>query len=392
MQKQNHALIFACFLLSTFSFAQKNEELKRVLNKDITTASGLKYKFTKLGDGAKAETGDVVTVNYIGKLANDSVFTDSYKQQNPFTFKLGQGKAIKGFDEAVSMMQIGDKLKVVIPPGIAYGKTGAGMFAPNSTLKFEIELMSFEQGLRPYDCKGKDTVKLASGVKYITILKGDGPNAVAGDMVTLHFAGYLPDGKMFDNSIERKQPYTWPLGKGLPGLDEAIMQMSKGGKARVVVPYLLGFGENGRPGQIPPKTDCIFDIELLDVKPKVVPVLFDTKGKDTITTSSGLKYIIVTKTGGAKVAPGKTVIANYSGYLLDGKMFDSSVERGQPFEFTLGSGQVIKGWDESFGLMNTGEKWRIILPPSIAYGANGQPPVIPANATLIFDVELIGTK
>ncbi|MGJ8677190.1 MAG: FKBP-type peptidyl-prolyl cis-trans isomerase [Akkermansiaceae bacterium] len=114
------------------------------------------------------------------------------------------------------------------------------------------------------------------------------------------------------------------------------------------------------------------------------------KYPDAIATASGLKYVVTQEgTGTEKPAKGQSVTAHYSGYLLDGSKFDSSVDRNQPFIFNVGAGMVIKGWDEAFGDMTKGEKRTLILPPEIAYGAQGYPPIIPASATLIFDVELL---
>ncbi len=89
---------------------------------------------------------------------------------------------------------------------------------------------------------------------------------------------------------------------------------------------------------------------------------------------------------------GKTVSVHYSGFLLDGSLFDSSVERGQPFDFPLGQGRVIKGWDEGIALLHKGDKAKLIIPYSLAYGENGRAPIIPPKATLIFDVQLVNIK
>lgn len=108
------------------------------------------------------------------------------------------------------------------------------------------------------------------------------------------------------------------------------------------------------------------------------------------TTESGLKYVVTEAgTGTAKPSKGQSVTAHYSGYLLDGSKFDSSVDRNQPFQFPVGMSMVIKGWDEAFLDMTKGEKRTLIIPPALGYGENGYPPVIPASATLIFDVELL---
>ena len=110
---------------------------------------------------------------------------------------------------------------------------------------------------------------------------------------------------------------------------------------------------------------------------------------DTVTTKSGLKYLVLSKGKGVHAELNKNVEVHYTGYLTDGKVFDSSVERGDPIEFILGTGQVIAGWDEGISLMNVGDKLRLIIPSNLAYGEKGAGTVIPPNSTLIFDVELI---
>ncbi len=115
-----------------------------------------------------------------------------------------------------------------------------------------------------------------------------------------------------------------------------------------------------------------------------------------VTTSSGLQMIDTQPGTGASPKQGQTAVVHYTGYLNDngnkGKKFDSSVDRGQPFEFPLGQGRVIKGWDEGVASMKVGGKRTLIIPPALGYGASGAGGVIPPNATLIFDVELLGVK
>ena len=106
-------------------------------------------------------------------------------------------------------------------------------------------------------------------------------------------------------------------------------------------------------------------------------------------TASGLEYTEVEVGTGAQAEAGKTVSVHYTGKLQDGKVFDSSVSRGEPITFPLGAGRVIKGWDEGIALMKAGGKAQLTIPPELAYGERGAGGVIPPNATLIFDVELI---
>jgi peptidylprolyl isomerase len=127
----------------------------------------------------------------------------------------------------------------------------------------------------------------------------------------------------------------------------------------------------------------------------VVPAAAQTVGTP-MTTASGLT-ITDTKTGeGAAPRTGQICVMHYTGWLYEngakGKKFDSSVDRGEPFEFAIGVGQVIKGWDEGVATMKVGGKRTLLIPPALGYGARGAGGVIPPNATLIFDVELLGVK
>lgn len=118
----------------------------------------------------------------------------------------------------------------------------------------------------------------------------------------------------------------------------------------------------------------------------------DEKWPGLTTTESGLMYRITKEGSGAKPARGKTVQVHYTGYFLDGTVFDSSIRRGTPLEFPAGAGRVIKGWDEAILDMKKGEKRLLVLPPELAYGAAGVPGAIPPNAFLVFETELIGIR
>ncbi len=240
-----------------------------------------------------------------------------------------------------------------------------------------------------------NTVTTASGLQFTLKEKGNGDQAQAGMNVSVHYSGKLEDGTEFDNSFKRGEPIKFPLGQGrvIPGWEEGIAMMQVGDKADLVIPPDLAYGANGAGGVIPPHATLKFEVELVSVEKMEMPVEFDVAGKEEQSTASGLKYVVVEENKeGAQAHAGNQVAVHYTGYLEDGTIFDSSIPRGEPLVFGLGQGQVITGWDEGIRLMKVGDKLRLTIPSDLAYGANGAGGVIPPNATLIFDVELVDAK
>jgi peptidylprolyl isomerase len=380
-------LFCGLFCLSLFSIgiAQDNR-----FSDFLTTESGLKIKITQLGNGPMPVPGDKVAVHYIGKLLNDTVFDESYSRKQPFAFDMGMGQVIKGFEEGISLLHQNGKAILVIPPELGYGDKAQAKIPANSTLVFEIELVYLLPAPAPFKADGLDTISLPSKLKYIVVQEGKGEKVKKGRNVKIHYTGYFADGKIFDSSRSKSEPLKFNAGSGsiLPGLDQAVMQMTQGSKHRVIIPPELGFGPKGNQN-IPPNSTLIFDIELVEIMPEIVIKPFETTGKKVYTTESGLQYVIVKENaGGTKPEKGKTLWVHYTGYFADGAIFDSSVRRDDPLKVILGKGMVIKGWDEGLALMRQGEKFRFIIPPSLAYG-DRQQGSIPANSTLTFDVELV---
>ncbi len=358
--------------------------------KTMKTASGLEYTITAKGNGKKASNGDKVKVHYTGKLLDGTKFDSSVDRNEPFSFKLGAGQVIKGWDEGIALLNVGDKASFKIPAELGYGAQPNGSIPANATLLFDVELLEVIEGLKPWDMTGKKVEKTASGLEYVMFNKSTNTQKPSqGQRVKVHYTGYFKDGKIFDSSVERGQPIEFPIGKGqvIKGWDEGIALLSPGDKAKLIIPYHLAYGEQAR-GPIPAKSDLVFDVELIEIKEVIKPVPYAIEGKEVQTTASGLKYVEVEKGRGVLATPGSVVKVHYTGYFENGEIFDSSVERGEPIEFPLGQGQVIKGWDEAITLMHQGDKFHLIIPYPLAYGEQGYGP-IPPKATLIFDVELI---
>ena len=311
---------------------------------------------------------------------------------------------------SVKIIRIGEKAKAFRGDEEHYKKLMTDK-EKSKTVKFEAQMKKEAEqiGKLVADLKKKhkaDMVTSKTGLRYIITQSGEGEVPEDGDNLMLHLKFKLADGQVIDDTRENKEPMAIPAGAEmrLKGLAEGISGMKKGEHRTVIVPHKLGFGEAGAGGKIPPFATLIFELELTDVKSgktpatetdkKLVKAIIAKLEKDhpkakLVTTKSGLRYVVTKAGAGEKVGNGKKIKAHYTGRLLDGTEFDSSVKRDVPFEFVVGTGQVIKGWDEALSDMKKGEKRTLIIPHALAYGEGGRPPTIPPAATLVFDVELV---
>ena len=234
-----------------------------------------------------------------------------------------------------------------------------------------------------------DAVKTASGLASKVLKAGTGAQKPGpADTVTVHYSGWTTDGKLFDSSVQRGRPASFPLNGVIKGWTEGLQLMVVGEQRRFWIPASLAYGENTGGGA--PSGMLVFDVELLGVKeaPKPPPVPADVAAApaDAEKTPSGLASKVLQKgTGTVHPKAESQVKVHYSGWTTDGKMFDSSVARGQPITFPLSG--VIPGWTEGVQLMVEGEKRRFWIPAKLGYG-DSPPPGAPAGM-LVFDVELI---
>ena len=227
-----------------------------------------------------------------------------------------------------------------------------------------------------------DSQKTPSGLASKVLKPGTSERApTAEDTVKVHYTGWTTDGKMFDSSRVRGEPTTFPLNGVIAGWTEGVQLMKVGESRRFWIPEGLAY--QGRPGA--PAGMLVFDVELLDIleKPKA-PADVKEPPADAERTSTGLaSKVLRAGTGGKHPAATDMVKVHYSGWTTDGKMFDSSVARGEPTSFPLN--RVIPGWTEGVQLMVEGEKRRLWIPEELAYKGR---PGAPAGM-LVFDVELI---
>jgi peptidylprolyl isomerase len=268
---------------------------------------------------------------------------------------------------------------------LAVALLGAGSLAALIGLVTLVVLLLFSDS--------EKKVTLASGLVYTEIEEGTGGLPHPFDALTVHYTGMLEDGTEFDSSRDGN-PFVFFLGAGevIPGWEEGFASMQEGGKRKLTIPPGLAYGDQGAGnGVIPPNATLIFDVELLKIEPT---------GQE-ITTDSGLKYVdrvIGRGDNFQAVTPqeGNQVSVFYTGQLEDGTKFVEIPPGGQPHVFVAGSDGVIRGLDEGISTMHVGGSRRLIVPPDLAYGDEGEeltfegnPVTIPPDATVIFEVDLV---
>ena len=233
--------------------------------------------------------------------------------------------------------------------------------------------------------------EVAVGVKIREIKEGTGQPCPAGAKVKINYTGWLRDGTIFDTTKDHG-PAEFKLTGLIAGWQLGIPGMKPGGIRKLVIAPEQGYG-NRATGKIPPGSTLVFEVELLDFSaPKDLTKLSDgtAPGADDPglrDIGGGLKIRDLKEGTGTPVPEGGTVTVHYTGWLTDGKMFDSSHKQGEPVSFPLRN--VVAGWQKGIPGMKPGGIRKLVIPPDLAYGPKGDPPTIPPNATLIFEVELI---
>ena len=234
----------------------------------------------------------------------------------------------------------------------------------------------------------KSAQRTTSGLASRVLVHGSGEkHPRPRDTVTVHYTGWTTDGVNFDSSFKRGRPAKFPLNRVIKGWTEGVQLMVVGERRRFWIPEALAY--KGRIGR--PQGMLVFDVELLNIKraPKAppVPTTVKTPPPEAKMEASGLATQVLRKgTGTLRPTLQDRVHVHYTGWTTDGKMFDSSVVRGEPIR--LKRTQVIQGWNEALGLMVAGEKRRVWIPEVLAYkGRPGRP-----LGMLVFDIELIAVE
>jgi len=233
------------------------------------SASGLAWRVLKPGTGTEHPSArDSVEVHYTGWTTDGKMFDSSRQRGAPAKFPLGG--VIPGWTEGVQLMKVGEQRRFWIPGNLAYGETPSRPGAPAGTLVFDIELLAIEKAPTvdaPSDVAGPpdSATRTDSGLAYrVLTANEDGDRPTADSTVRVHYSGWTTDGQLFDSSVTRRQPATFPLRGVIPGWTEGLQLMRVGEKVRFWIPANLAYGETpSRPGA--PAGMLVFDVELLAI-------------------------------------------------------------------------------------------------------------------------------
>ena len=356
-----------------------------------TTASGLQYQIMEPGNSRHPQSGWRVWVEYTGTLDDGTVFA-STRETGGIDLWLGCGQLIKGWEEALPMIGEEGLINLIIPPSQGYADMEVPGVPKNSTLHFTIKLIQADSfpAIKPFAVKGVKKRKTPSEITYFSIEQGHGKTAKKGDNVYVNYTGWLPDGTIYTTTLKANeaQRFTAGMGEAFAGMDSALLMMPEGAKCRFIIPYRLAFGEKGYANRIPPKTDVTLDIEMVRISPEKKIAKWDCTGLDTITTASGLRYVVLEPGYGPRIERENIVTAHYSAFYND-TLFDSSVKRESPIRYPVGAGIVIDGWEEATLLMRRGSRFQLFVPSKLAFGSDGPQIGLPVDADVVFDVEII---
>jgi FKBP-type peptidyl-prolyl cis-trans isomerase len=254
-----------------------------------------------------------------------------------------------------------------------------------------------------FDATGKDTIPTTCGLQYIIISEGNGEQPDTNDKVKIkvHHVGHRSGtGSFTPYNLSEEKNVSFIVGKTAPvdGMSAAVTYMKTGGKYKVIIPPDQAFGADPfyepitGAGVWDPYSTLLYDIELLEVKQPVSVEPFDTSGKDTVEVEdTGLRYIVVTTGEGDELKDDSKVVIEFTGYLEDGTIFNSSALYNDREEFKISESPFPEALENGLVLMKKGAKYRFILSPEIAYGRSGGG-IIPPNASLFYDIHLIDVK
>lgn len=246
------------------------EEKPPTIIPDSMVSSRIEVEMTVLekGQGVSPQTGDRLRIHYRGSFPDGKEFDSSHKSNTPYQFVMGYGQILKGLEDGLRKLAVGSRARMQIPWQLAYGEEGIdGVIPPRQDLIYEVELLSVEPSGMPEkipDTAGfkKNSLK---GMEYYVLKDSEGKSPKQGQRVSVHFVGWLPDGKVFDSSVGRGIPFSFLIGgRVIEGWNLLIPKMKVGQKVLAILPPSLAYGDRAL-GAIPANSPLIFQIELLEI-------------------------------------------------------------------------------------------------------------------------------
>ena len=239
--------------------------------------------------------------------------------------------------------------------------------------------------------EGAEVLTTESGLQYVVLVDGEGGERPGpSDKITVHYTGMLDDGTVFDSSVQRGVPVPVMMGRVIPGWAEGLALMSPGSKYILVIPPELGYAEAGFPrAQIPPNARLTFEIEMLSIeKGPALPEFHAGNPEAQVTTESGLVYEVIRPSEGAPPKEGEMVHVAFAFWSQEGKLLDCSEQQEMPVKFPVGQSR-LGIFNQATLLVEEGARYRFVVPPELAFGAAGAPPMVPPNATTIWELEVV---
>ncbi|XP_018558769.1 peptidyl-prolyl cis-trans isomerase FKBP10 [Lates calcarifer] len=327
-----------------------------VITKTITTPKDCKRSVMRT---------DFVRYHFNGTLLDGTLFESSYTRKQTQNSLVGEGWLVKGMDEGLLGMCVGEIRNIVIPPFKAYGEKGSGKeIPPQATLVYDVLLVDIHNP--------KDNVTIEDQVVSESCTR----RSVAGDYIRYHYNGTFLNGVTFDTSYQRNSTYNTYIGMGyvISGMDQALLGVCTGERRRVIIPPHLAYGEQGAGDIIPPSAVLVFDLHIIDFH----------NPSDTVDIQITYRPEVCNDT----TAVNDLVRYHYNCTLVDGTLLFSSHDYENLQDAVLGADKVIDGLDEGLRGMCVGEKRLVTVPPHLGHGEKGATGV-PSSAVLVFDIELV---
>uniref|UniRef100_A0A8C1VRR3 peptidylprolyl isomerase n=1 Tax=Cyprinus carpio TaxID=7962 RepID=A0A8C1VRR3_CYPCA len=348
----------------------KNHLDTQVMSKNVWVADQVQTKVISTPKKCKRSVmrTDFVRFHFNGTLLDGTVFDSSYKRSQTQDSVVGEGWLIKGLDEGLLGMCVGEIRHFIIPPFLAFGEKGYGTeIPPHASLVYHILLEDLHNP--------KDDI-------IVEVMEAPEPctrTSVAGDYIRYHYNASFLNGITFDSSYQYNHTYNTYIGMGyvIAGIDKGLQGVCTGERRRIILPPHLAYGQQGAGKDIPGSAVLVFDIHVIDFHGV----------KDTVQVDITHKSEACNETSEVN----DFIQYHYNCSLLDGTLLFTSRDYETPQDVVLGGGKIIDGLDEALRNMCVGERRTVIVPPHLGHGEKGAG-IVPGSAVLRFELELVSLQ